>query len=158
MKIVAQEAIDLIRIDASNGIFQNNTGPHQYGSHGDTKGRSPQKLGKYSDYKASGMRRIRDNKKLKGFSAKPTDTDTAHVNMNLTGRTLRGMRAGARKNVAIIRYDKSAIVLGNARRSPDGYDIFDLNDKNQTIIANRIADILARTNIKKYVAKREVMK
>ena len=158
MKVIAQDAIDLIRRDAEKGIFQNNTGPHEYGSHGDTKGRSPKKKGKYQAYKANGMRRFKDGAKLKGFKAKATNTDANFVNMNLTGRTLRSMRPGARKNTAIIRFDNASIVLGNRARKPKGYDLFDLRKENRAILANRIADVLARTNIKKYVAKTEVMK
>jgi len=158
MKVIAQEAIDLIRSDANKGIFQNGSGPHEYKSHGDTKGASPQKLGNYSDYKANGMRRFKDGAKLKGFKAKATNTDANFVNMNLTGRTLRSMRPGARKNTAIIRFDSASVVLGNRARKPKGYDLFDLRKENRAIIANRIADVLARTNIKKYVAKTEVMK
>ena len=41
MKVMAQFAIDLIRRDANDGIFQNDTGPHDYGSHGDTLGNAP---------------------------------------------------------------------------------------------------------------------
>ena len=168
MKVIAQDAIDLIRRDAEKGIFQNNTGPHEYGSHGDTKGKSKKTDGNnkykngqkylYPDYKARGMRRFKDGAKLKGFKAKATNTDANFVNMNLSGRTLRSMRPGARKNTAIIRFDNASIVLGNRARKPKGYDLFDLRKENRAILANRIADVLARTNIKKYVAKTEVMK
>lgn len=161
MKVIAQEAIDLIRSDANKGIFQNGVKNQQYGSHGDTKGRSPKRKGKYSDYKANGMRRFKDGVKLqktKRTKYGATDTDTNFVNMNLEGRTLRSMRPGARKNTAIIRFDSASVVLGNRARKPKGYDLFDLRKENRAIIANRIADVLARTNIKKYVAKTEVMK
>jgi hypothetical protein len=158
MKVMAQFAIDLIRRDANDGIFQNDTGPHDYGSHGDTKGNAPQKLGKYSDYKANGMRRIRDGKKIKGFGAQSTDTRTSHVNMQLTGRTLRGIRAGARKDTAILRFDRGAVVMGNANRSPDGYDIYDLRPANQQKYADELARILEKTNIQKYLKKQEIMK
>tara|TARA_R100000458_G_C8225507_1_gene208654 strand:- start:288 stop:833 length:546 start_codon:yes stop_codon:yes gene_type:complete len=168
MKVMAQFAIDLIRKDANDGIFQNDTGPHDYGSHGDTKGRSKKTDGNnkykngqkylYPDYKARGMRRFKDGKKIKGFGAQSTDTRTSHVNMQLTGRTLRGIRAGARKDTAILRFDRGAVVMGNANRSPDGYDIYDLRPANQQKYADELARILEKTNIQKYLKTQEIMK
>ena len=146
MKVIAQDAIDLIRRDAEKGIFQNNTGPHEYGSHGDTKGRSKKTDGNnkykngqkylYPDYKARGMRRFKDGAKLKGFKAKATNTDANFVNMNLSGRTLRSMRPGARKNTAIIRFDNASIVLGNRARKPKGYDLFEVGTGTNVSIKN----------------------
>jgi hypothetical protein len=95
------------------------------------------------------------NGKLKAFRNQATDTQTAFVNMRLTGRTLRSMRASSKTDTAIITYDRGEIVLGNQKR---GYDIYDLSNKNKEFIAERFGKELLDRNIKKYVSKTTIIK
>ena len=95
------------------------------------------------------------NGKLKAFKGQSTDTTTSFVNMRLTGRTLRGMRGSGKTDTAIITYDRGEIVLGNAKR---GYDIYDLSNKNKEFIAKRFGKELLDRNIKKYVSKTTIIK
>jgi len=137
MSKLAQDAIDKIILDADKGNFQNGKGNYRYKS--DT----------YKNYKANSMRGS-TGKKLKAYRNQSTDTQTAYVNMRLTGRTLRGLRASGKSDTAIITYDRGEIVLGNQKR---GYDIYDLSNKNQEFIAERFGKELLDKNIKKYVSK-----
>ena len=141
MSKLAQDAIDKITLDASKGKFQNGKGGYGYKS--DT----------YRKYKANSMQGR--NGKLKAFKGQSTDTTTSFVNMRLTGRTLRGMRASGNTNTAIITYDRGEIVLANAKR---GYDIYDLSNKNKEFIAKRFGKELLDRNIKKYVSKTTIIK
>ena len=143
MKKLAQDAIDKIQLDASKGVFQNNKSNQQYKSDG------------YKRYKANNMRGFRTGKKLKAFRNQSTDTHTSYVNMKLTGRTLRSMRPSAKKDVAIITFDRGEIVLGNQER---GYDIFGLSNDNMNFIAKRFGEELLDRNIRKYVSKTTVIK
>ena len=131
MSKLAQDAIDKITLDASKGQFQNGKSGLQYKS---MQGR---------------------NGKLKAFKGQSTDTTTSFVNMRLTGRTLRSMRASGKTDTAIITYDRGEIVLGNEKR---GYDIYDLSDKNKEFIAERFGKELLDRNIKKYVSKTTIIK
>jgi len=142
MSKLAQDAIDKITLDASKGKFQNDRSGFSYKS--DT----------YRKYKANSMRG-RTGNKLKAFRNQATDTQTSFVNMRLTGRTLRSMRASSKPDTAIITYDRGEIVLGNQKR---GYDIYDLSDKNQEFIADRFGKELLDRNIKKYVSKTTIIK
>ena len=141
MTKLAQDAIDKITLDASKGKFQN--GRSGYGYTSDT----------YKKYKANSMQG--KNGKLKAFRNQSTDTQTAFVNMKLTGRTLRGMRGSGKTDTAIITYDRGEIVLGNQKR---GYDIYDLSNKNKEFIAERFGKELLDRNIKKYVSKTTIIK
>lgn len=141
MSKLAQDAIDKITLDASKGKFQNGKGGYGYKS--DT----------YRKYKANSMQGR--NGKLKAFKGQSTDTTTSFVNMRLTGRTLRGMRGSGKTDTAIITYDRGEIVLGNAKR---GYDIYDLSNKNKEFIAKRFGKELLDRNIKKYVSKTTIIK
>lgn len=143
MSKLAQDAIDKITLDASKGKFQNDRSGFSYQN--DT----------YRKYKANGMRGIRTGKKLKAYANQSTDTTTSFVNMRLTGRTLRSMRASSKLDTAIITYDRGEIVLGNQKR---GYDIYDLSDKNKEFIAERFGKELLDRNIKKYVSKTTIIK
>ena len=143
MSKLAQDAIDKITLDASKGKFQNDRSGFSYKS--DT----------YRKYKANSMRGIRTGKKLKAYANQSTDTTTSFVNMRLTGRTLRSMRASSKPDTAIITYDRGEIVLGNQKR---GYDIYDLSDKNKEFIADRFGKELLDRNIKKYVSKTTIIK
>ncbi len=143
MSKLAQDAIDKITLDASKGKFQNDRSGFSYKS--DT----------YRKYKANGMRGIRTGKKLKAYANQSTDTTTSFVNMRLTGRTLRSMRASSKPDTAIITYDRGEIVLGNQKR---GYDIYDLSNKNKEFIAERFGKELLDRNIKKYVSKTTIIK
>ena len=138
MTKLAQDAIDKIQSDANKGQFQNNKSGFQY------------KSNTYKKYKANSMRGFRTGKKLKAYANQSTDTRTSFVNMQLTGRTLNGMRASGRTDTAIITFDRGEIVLGNQKR---GYDIYDLSNKNQEFIAERFGKELLDKNIKKYVSK-----
>jgi len=146
MTKLAHDAIDKIWLDASKGKFQNGKGGYGYKS--DT----------YRKYKANSMQGR--NGKLKAFKGQSTDTTTSFVNMKLTGRTLRGMRASGNTNTAIITYDRGEIVLGNKNRKQKKhrYDIYDLSDKNQEFIAKRFGKELLDRNIKKYVSKTTIIK
>jgi len=141
MKTLAQLAIDEIQHDASKGQFQNGNRSMQY------------KSGPYKRYKRNGMIGV-TGKKLKAFRNQSTDTNTAFVNMKLTGKTLRGMRAGSSKNTAIITYDKGEIVLGNKSR---GYDIYDLTNQNKELILEDLENLYAK-RIKKYISKTTIIK
>ena len=144
---LAQDCIDVIQGDASKGKFQDGQSALNYKS--DT----------YKKYKANSMRG-KTNKKLKAFRNQSTDTQTFPVNMRLTGRTLRGMRASSSKRTAIITYDRGEIVLGNKNRrnKKHSYDIYGLSDKNQEFIADRFGKELLDRNIKKYVSKTTIIK
>ena len=141
MSKLAQDAIDKITLDASKGQFQNGKSGLQY------------KSNTYKKYKANSMQGR--NGKLKAFKGQSTDTTTSFVNMRLTGRTLRSMRASGKTDTAIITYDRGEIVLGNEKR---GYDIYDLSDKNKEFIAERFGKELLDRNIKKYVSKTTIIK
>ena len=142
MRTLAQLGIDEIQHDASRGKFQNGKRSLQYKS--DT----------YKRYKRNSMTGIRTGKKLKGFANQSTDTTTSFVNMKLTGRTFRGMRAGSKKDTAIITYDRGEIVLGNRKR---GYDIYDLSKENKELILEDL-EALYSQRIKKYVSKDIIIK
>ena len=137
MKAVAQSGIDLIIKDADKGIFQDTA--TQYKKHKYSSG--------YAKYKKNSMKRFTDGKKLKGFEGQSTNTESKFVNMRLTGRTLRGMRAGSKKNTAIITYDRGEIVLGNKRS-----DIYDLRQVNRNKLFRKV-EKLYDSNIKRYTAK-----
>lgn len=141
MSKLAQDAIDKITLDASKGKFQNDRSGFSY------------KNDTYKNYKANSMQG--KNGKLKAFRNQATDTQTAFVNMRLTGRTLRSMRASSKTDTAIITYDRGEIVLGNQKR---GYDIYDLSNKNKEFIAERFGKELLDRNIKKYVSKTTIIK
>ena len=141
MSKLAQDAIDKITLDASKGKFQNGKSGYSY------------KNDTYKKYKANSMQGR--NGKLKAFRNQSTDTQTSFVNMRLTGRTLRGMRASGKTDTAIITYDRGEIVLGNEKR---GYDIYDLSNKNKEFIADRFGKELLDRNIKKYVSKTTIIK
>jgi hypothetical protein len=145
MRKLAFDAIDKIQKDASEGKFQNN------------KSGLPYRSESYKRYKANGMRG-KTGVKLKKYRNQATDTQTAFVNMNLTGRTLRGMRGTGKTDTAIITYDRGEIVLGNKNRKPHGYDIYDLSEKNKEFIAERFTQELLDRNIKKYVSKTTTIK
>lgn len=137
MKAIAQKSIDLITKDASKGIFQKNS--TQYKKHQYSSG--------YKKYKANNMSRFTDGAKLKAFKNQATDTTTSYKNMRLTGRTLRGMRAGSRKNTAIITYDRGEIILGNKET-----DIYNLRTINRNKLFKKVGR-LYDTKIKKYTSK-----
>ena len=120
MSKLAQDAIDKITLDASKVSSKMVRVGYSYRN--DT----------YKKYKANSMQGR--NGKLKAFRNQSTDTQTSFVNMRLTGRTLRGMRASGKTDTAIITYDRGEIVLGNEKR---GYDIYDLSNKNKEFIADR---------------------
>ena len=138
---LAQDCIDVIQGDASKGKFQNGRSGFQYKSKA------------YKKYKANSMQGKKG--KLKAFRNQSTNTQTSYVDMNLTKRTLRSMRASSNKKNAIITYDRGEIVLGNQKR---GYDIYGLSDKNQEFIADRFGKELLDKNIKKYVSKTTIIK
>tara|TARA_R100000329_G_C7515448_1_gene181665 strand:- start:44 stop:505 length:462 start_codon:yes stop_codon:yes gene_type:complete len=135
MKAIGQEAIDLIVSDADKGIFQNNAR------------KKPYKSETYKKYKANSMNRLSDGKKLKRFRNQSTDTTTQYINMRLTGRTLRGIRAGSRKNTAIITFDRGEIILGNKKT-----DLYDLRQVNKNKLFRNV-EKLYDSNIKRYTAK-----
>jgi len=140
MSKLAQDAIDKITLDASKGKFQNDRSGYSYKS--DT----------YRKYKANSMQG--KNGKLKAFRNQSTDTQTAFVNMKLTGRTLRGMRGSGKTDTAIITYDRGEIVLGNQKR---GYDIYDLSNENKELILEDLETLYSK-RIKKYVSKDIIIK
>ena len=142
MKTLAQLGIDEIQHDASKGKFQNGARGKQYKSKA------------YKRYKRNNMTGFRTGKKLKGFGNQSTDTQTSFVNMKLTGRTFRGMRASSGKQTGIITYDRGEIVLGNRKR---GYDIYDLSNKNKELILEDL-EALYSQRIKKYVSKDIIIK
>lgn len=142
MRTLAQLAIDEIQHDASNGKFQNGAKGKQYKSKA------------YKRYKRNSMTGFRTGKKLKGFGNQSTDTQTSFVNMKLTGRTLRGMRANSSKGTAIITYDRGEIVLGNRKR---GYDIYDLSNENKEVVLKDLEKLYSQ-RIKKYVSKDIIIK
>ena len=142
MKTLAQLAIDEIQHDASRGKFQNGARNKRYTS--DT----------YKKYKRNSMTGFRTGKKLKAFRNQSTDTETSFVNMKLTGRTLRGMRASSSKGTAIITYDRGEIGLGNRKR---GYDIYDLSNENKEVILKDLENLYSK-RIKKYVSKDIIIK
>jgi len=154
MSKLAQDAIDKIILDASKGKFQNDKSGLPYSDNGagvgfrTIKGRAVN-IDSYKNRKAAGMR-YPNGQRVKGYENQSTDTTTSFVNMRLTGRTLRGMRASGKSNTAIITFDRGEIVLGNQKR---GYDIYDLSNKNQEFIAERFGKELLDKNIKKYISK-----
>ena len=159
MRVIAQDAIDKITLDASKGKFQNGRSGYQYSNQGakvgfrTINGRAVN-IDSYKNRKAAGMR-YPNGQRVKGFENQSTDTQTSFVNMKLTGRTLRGMRASGKTDTAIITYDRGEIVLGNEKR---GYDIYDLSNKNKEFIADRFGKELLDRNIKKYVSKTTIIK
>jgi len=163
MSKLAQDAIDKITLDASKGKFQNGKSGFQYSNKGAGIGFITFKKGNkkwvanidsYKNRKAAGMK-YSNGQKVKGYENQSTDTTTSFVNMRLTGRTLRGMRASGKTDTAIITYDRGEIVLGNEKR---GYDIYDLSNKNKEFIADRFGKELLDRNIKKYVSKTTIIK
>ena len=159
MNKLAFDIIDKIQEDASKGRFQNGRSGYQYSNKGakvgfrTIKGRAVN-IDSYKNRKAAGMR-YPNGQRVKGFENQATNTQTAFVDMNLTKRTLRTMRPSTKKNTAIVTYDRGQIVLANAKR---GYDIYDLSDKNKKFIAERFGKELLDKNIKKYVSKTTTIK
>ena len=142
MRIIAQDAIDLIQTDAERNLtFQNNK-------------KSKPLSQPYKKYKNNKMNKLRGGGKLKGFENQSI-TPSLHANMKLTGRTFSGMRALGTTNTAIITYDRGEIVLGNQKR---GYDIYDLRKKNLEIVAEEYGKRILDRNIKKYVSKTTIIK
>lgn len=158
MKTLAQLGIDEIQHDASKGKFQNGRSRYQYSNKGakvgfrTINGRAVN-IDSYKNRKATGMR-YPNGQRVKGFENQSTDTQTSFVNMKLTGRTLRGMRAGSKKDTAIITFDRGEIVLGNRKR---GYDIYDLSNENKKLILEDL-ETLYSDRIKKYVSKDIIIK
>jgi len=142
MKTLAQLGIDEIQHDASKGKFQNGARSKSY------------KSSTYKRYKRNSMTGITTGKKLKAFKNQSTDTQTSFVNMKLTGRTFRGMRAGSKKDTGIITFDRGEIVLGNRKR---GYDIYDLSNENKELILEDLEKLYSQ-RIKKYVSKDIIIK
>ena len=142
MRVIAQDAIDLIQTDAERNLtFQNN--------------KKNQPLSQpYKKYKNNKMNKLRGGGKLKGFRNQSI-TPSLHANMKLTGRTFNGMRASGKTDTAIITYDRGEIVLGNQKR---GYDIYDLRKKNLEIVAEEYGKRILDRNIKKYVSKTTIIK
>jgi hypothetical protein len=135
MKFVAQDAIDLIISDADKGIFQNNAR------------KKPYKSDTYVKYKRNSMQRFSDGTKLARFKGQSTDTTTEYINMRLTGRTLRGIRASSRRNTAVITFDRGEIVLGNKRTN-----LYDLRQVNKNKLFRNI-EKLYDSKIRRYTAK-----
>ena len=133
MKLLAADIIDVITANADEGKFQNGKRGFRY------------KNDSYKRYKRNSMKSLRTGKKLKGFQGQSTDTQTSFVNMRLTGKTLRGMRASSARDTAIITYDRGQVVLGNQKR---GYDIYDLTESNKTLVMRDVEKLFER-NIKK---------
>ena len=158
MNKLAFDIIDKIQEDASKGRFQNGRSGYQYSNKGakvgfrTIKGRAVN-IDSYKNRKAAGMK-YSNGKKIKGFENQSTDTTTSFVNMKLTGRTLRGMRASSSKGTAIITYDRGEIVLGNRKR---GYDIYDLSNENKEVILKDLENLYSK-RIKKYVSKDIIIK
>ena len=142
MRIIAQDAIDLIQTDAERNLtFQNN--------------KSNLSLSQpYKKYKNNKMNKFRGGGKLKAYKGESI-TPSLHANMKLTGSTFNGMRASGKTDTAIITYDRGEIVLGNQKR---GYDIYDLRKKNLNIIAEEYGKRILDRNIKKYVSKTTTIK
>ena len=138
MRKLAQDALDKILLDLSGGKFQDGSGPKPYPD-------SP-----YKSYKSTGMQRKRGGGRLKGFKGKALNTDTDFVNLHLTKATIRGIRAGAKKDTAVITYDNGQVVLG---QKANGYNIYDLSDDNLNFIAERFGKELLDKNIAKYVSR-----
>ena len=163
MSKLAQDAIDKITLDASKGKFQNGKSGYQYSDSGSNVGfrtfskgskKWTANIDSYKNRKAAGMR-YPNGQRVKGYENQSTDTTTSFVNMRLTGRTLRSMRASSKLDTAIITYDRGEIVLGNQKR---GYDIYDLSNNNKEFIAERFGKELLDRNIKKYVSKTTIIK
>jgi hypothetical protein len=144
MKILAQDAIDRIQLDASGGIFQS-------GSEQGPTGFAGRYNKQYEKYKRNGMRRFSDNKKLKAYRGRrSTNTETRVVNMKLTGDTFRGMTARGKADVGQIAYrpEHTKLVLGNQDR---GYDIYNLSPKNLQYIIDRFDQVILDPALKKYM-------
>ena len=163
MSKLAQDAIDKITLDASKGQFQNGKSGLKYSDEGAGVGFRTFKKGNkkwvanidsYKNRKAAGMK-YSNGQRVKGYENQSTNTQTSFVDMHLTKRTLRSMRASGKTDTAIITYDRGEIVLGNAKR---GYDIYDLSNKNKEFIAKRFGKELLDRNIKKYVSKTTIIK
>ena len=145
MKIIAQDAIQLIQTDAMrNGKFQNDRSGFGYSD-------------QYKKYKNNSMKGFKTGRKLKSYkSSKAPDTTTTFVNMRLSGSTFDGMLASGKKNTAIISYTKNGDVV---QWNKDlGYDIFDLRNKNKEIVAEEYGKRILDRNIKKYVSKTTIIK
>lgn len=143
MKILAQDAIDRIQLDAAGGIFQsgNKQGPTGFAGRYNKQ---------YERYKRNGMRRFSDGKKLKAYRGRSTNTETRVVNMKLTGDTFRGMTARGKADVGQIAYrpEHTGLILGNQDR---GYDIYNLSPKNLEYIIDRFDQVILDPALKKYM-------
>ena len=142
MSKLASDVIDKIQSDAAAGKFQNGKSNYQY------------KNETYKSYKSNRMVG-KTGVKLKAFRNQSVNSQTSYVDMNLTKRTLRGMRPTSNRNTAIVTYDRGEIVLGNAKR---GYDIYHFSNKNKEFIVDRFNKEILDRNIKKYTAKTTVIK
>ncbi len=147
MKIIAQDAIDRIHLDASGGIYQSGSGIGPTSTKYNTT---------YARYKRNGMRRFTDGKKLKAYAGRSTNTETRVVNMKLTGDTLRGMTARGKADVAQIAYrpEHRNLVLGNQDR---GYDIYKLSPKNLEYIIDRFEGVIIDPALKKYMQSKSTI-
>ena len=149
MKVIAQDAIELIKNDAmQRGIFQNDKGPFGYTSR------------QYKIYKNRGMEKIKGGGKLKSYVKRSgsiaPDTSTNWVNMRLSGSTMDGMLSEGKENQAIIAYTKNTdFVLWNAKRD---YDIYGLRKKNLNTMANEYSKRILDKNLKRYASKTTIIK
>tara|TARA_Y100001938_G_C8098678_1_gene439980 strand:- start:1556 stop:2068 length:513 start_codon:yes stop_codon:yes gene_type:complete len=145
MQRLGQDAIERIRLDAAGGLFQGSSA--KLGPTGTKYNKQ------YARYKRNGMRRFTDNKKLKKNKTSrygATNTETRVVNMNLTGKTLRGMKAAGTTTSALIKYPPEShdLILGNQAR---GYDIYNFSEKNLDYIKDRFDEVLITPRLNEYI-------
>mgnify|MGYP003112305529 FL=1 len=140
MKKAGEKAKSLIIEDADNGIFQNNQKKLSYSEpYATLKQGSMRRSGRGLKKKGKGTR-------FKAFKGKSLNTETAFVNMRLTGQTLRRIAVKTIKDGFKLVFANGGIVEGNANR---GYVLDDLRDENYLKIEKMLGIQLDR-NIKKY--------
>tara|TARA_R100000808_G_scaffold7129_2_gene21046 strand:+ start:5210 stop:5734 length:525 start_codon:yes stop_codon:yes gene_type:complete len=152
-----EKAKGLILTDASKGQFQSKrTTKYKYSGSNDTadphtyfarKKRDMRKLGR-------GLNKVGQGDRYKGLEGKSLSKEVGFVNMRLTGKTQRRIKAESIKNGFKLIFARGEIVEGNAKR---GYILNDLRDKNYKVIEDMVGQQLDK-NINKYTSKPETFR
>tara|TARA_Y100000310_G_C20580000_1_gene762492 strand:+ start:809 stop:1318 length:510 start_codon:yes stop_codon:yes gene_type:complete len=146
-KKAGELAKNFIISDANKGKFQNGKSGIRYGPY-KTKSYT------YADYKKNNMRTfvIDAGRKLKGFEAVKSDTQTNFVNANLTGETLDRITSKAKTGNTLfeLNYERGEVVMG--LKAKKKADLYDLSDENKTRVVNILMKEVAR-KADKYMAE-----
>lgn len=111
----------------------------------DNKQKLPYHSKQYMRYKANGMKRFTDGKRLKSYVGLPiVSKQTSFVDMTLTGRMWKGLFVKkADKFSVTMSFDPAdkGKIIGNRKY---GREVVGINDKNKALVENRIRKKLSK--------------